>query len=472
MMQNPWNARDQPQVWQALPELDVAGEIEGALAAANLVLPPVPIAVASDKQFDSNDSFWRAILNQEVRSNATVTLQNFLLFEWFPRSPGQFHTEDARHWRENAQDYLLPLSDAEKRIYEDTAPVDPIVYDLYGKYCMLRGGIGCIRLKPKPTEAGLLWFMSASSTLSAHEGVPVAINESVYNQYIEYINEHGVLPCRLVGKLKFLPEPLLSLYQDYTGVPHLYLLVEDIAPSRTHLQLQEHGPIVSVAVTFYSQKGNSERYGWRDFSAAYISFAAADKGSLERRLPWLDYYVSTLHEGTIVTDFDEHMIRFNGAIFSLDKVCNGRLEHSEVVNITNNISIGNADILIANQRKLHAQINANQIKAGKVTVMGDVFKNIGAGATIINRSSLVNAMNVTNDAVDPSVGEALRQLADFIEQSGNKEAGENFNAFTEELQQPSPRKSLLRSFWNGMLTALPTIANLATVAGAVAALVA
>jgi hypothetical protein len=85
---------------------------------------------------------------------------------------------------------------------------------------------------------------------------------------------------------------------------------------------------------------------------------------LERRLPWLDYYVSTLHEGTIVTDFDEQMTRFSGAVFSLDKVSNGRLNHSEVATITNNISIGNADILIANQRKLQAQINANQVKAG------------------------------------------------------------------------------------------------------------
>jgi hypothetical protein len=472
MMQNSWNAEDQPQVWQRLPQLDVTGEIEGALAAANLVLPPVPIVEASSKKFDSNDSFWRAILHQEARSNATVTLQNFLLFEWFPRSPGQFHTEDARNWRESAKDHLFPLSDRQRQIYENTAPVDPVVYNLYGKYCMLRGGIGCIRLKPKPTEAGLLWFMSASSTLSAHEGVPVAISESDYNQYIEYINEHGVLPCTLVGKLKFLPEPLLSLYQDYTGVPHLYLLVEAIFPSHAPLQLQERGPVVSVAVTFSSRKGNSEQDSSRNFSAAYISFAGGDKDSLERRLPWLDYYVSNLNEGTIVTDFDEHMTRFNGAVFSLDKVCKGRLDHSEVINITNHLSIRNADVLITNQRKLRAQINANQVKVERITVVGDVFKNIGAGATIINRSSLVNAMNVANNTVDPSVGEALRQLAEFIQQSGNKEAAENFNEFTKELQQPSPRKSLLRSFWNGMLAALPTIADLATVAAAVAALVA
>ena len=408
------------------------------------------------------------MFNGEIRSNATVALQDFFLFEWFPRSPGLFHTEDARRCREFAQDHLFPLSGAERRIYEDTDPVDPVVYDLYGKWCMLQGGVGCIRLRPKLTETGLLWFMSASSTPSAHEGIPVAINEPDYIQYIEYINEYGILPCTIVGKLKFLPEPLLSLYQHYTGVPQFYLLAEEISPSRTPLQLQGHGPIVSVAVTFYI---DPEEPDFSNFGAAYISFAAGVKGSLERRLPWLEYYVATLHQGIIVTDFDEHMTRFRGAVFSLDKVCNGRLDQSEVVNIANYINI-DADVLIANQHKLNAQIDANRVKIGKVKIMGDVFKNIGAGATVINRSSLLNAMNVVKDTGDPNVSEVLRQLAEFIEQSGNKDAAENFNAFTEELQQPSPRKSLLKSFWNGMLAALPTIADLSTVAGTVAMLVA
>ena len=253
MANNRWNADAQPRVLQTLPELDVTGEIEGALSAANLVLPPISAATRSDRHFDSNESFWDAILNQAARANSTVTLQNFFLSEWFPRSPGQFHTPDARRWRESAQDFVFPLTDVEKRIYEDSAPVDPIVYNLYGKYCMLRGGIGCIRLKPKLTEAGALWFMSASSTLSAHEGIPVAISESEYNNYIEYINEHGILPCTLSGKLKFLPEPLLSLYQDYTGVPHLYVLAEEVTPSQNPIQLHPPGPMVSVAVTFSSQ---------------------------------------------------------------------------------------------------------------------------------------------------------------------------------------------------------------------------
>lgn len=104
-------------------------------------------------------------------------------------------------------------------------------------------------------------------------------------------------------------------------------------------------------------------------------------------------------------------------------------------------------------------------------IMGDVFNDIGAGAMIVNRSNLINAMNATKDTAGPDVSEALRQLAEFIQKSGNNEAADSFNAFTEELQRPNPRKSVLKSLWNGMLAALPTIANLAAVAGTIAVLI-
>jgi hypothetical protein len=375
-----------------------------------------------------------------------------------------FHTPEARDWREYAPDHIFRLNDEELRLYEASEPLDNVVFDLYGKYCMLRGGVGCIRLRPTPTEAGLLWFVSASSTLSAHEGIPVAITDADYNRYIDYINQHGVLPCALTGRLKFTPERLLSLYLDYAGVPQLYLLVEEIIPSRAPLDLHGQVPSVSVAVTFQS----TDRWDNRDFGAAYTSFAPGAKGSLGKRLPWLEHYVATLHDGVIVTDFDEHMTRFRGAVFSLDKVRTGRLDVQEVATVINNINIGNADLLIDGQRALHAHINAGQVNVGQL--MGDVFRDIGAGATIINRSNLINAMNSASGSNSRELEDALRQLAEFIEKSGSREAADNFNAFTEELQQPSPRKSLLKSFWNGMLAALPTIAELTTAAGTIALL--
>jgi hypothetical protein len=102
-------------------------------------------------------------------------------------------------------------------------------------------------------------------------------------------------------------------------------------------------------------------------------------------------------------------------------------------------------------------------------VAGDSFSNIGAGATIVNRSTLTNAMNVLNQRADEGTAAALKELADFIQHSGNTAAAENFDAFNAELQRQEPRKSLLRSLWNGVVEALPSIASLA---GAIAKIVA
>ena len=68
--------------------------------------------------------------------------------------------------------------------------------------------------------------MSASSTLTAHEGFPVALPDIQYQRYIDQIKTNGVLPCNLIGRLQFVPDILEKIYWDYENVPQLYLLVE------------------------------------------------------------------------------------------------------------------------------------------------------------------------------------------------------------------------------------------------------
>ncbi len=92
-------------------------------------------------------------------------------------------------------------------------------------------------------------------------------------------------------------------------------------------------------------------------------------------------------------------------------------------------------------------------------IMGDYFSDI-KNATIINRSTVENAFNKIKENFGEETAAALVQLAKMVEQSGNQEAGEVFNAFTEEIQKPQPKKSLLKSFWNGLTTILPTISTM------------
>lgn len=88
--------------------------------------------------------------------------------------------------------------------------------------------------------------------------------------------------------------------------------------------------------------------------------------------------------------------------------------------------------------------------------MGDKFSNI-SHATIVNRSVVEGAFNRVKEEFGESVAKALKDVEAAINRSGNKEAAENFESFGEELQRPSPRKSILKTLWRGVLAALPVI---------------
>ena len=94
---------------------------------------------------------------------------------------------------------------------------------------------------------------------------------------------------------------------------------------------------------------------------------------------------------------------------------------------------------------------------------GDKINVHGSGNTIVNRSSVQNAFNKVKDDYDEETANALKRVEEEINKSGNREAAENFEAFSEELSKPEPKKSLLKTLWEGTLSALPTLAQLSSV---------
>jgi len=94
-------------------------------------------------------------------------------------------------------------------------------------------------------------------------------------------------------------------------------------------------------------------------------------------------------------------------------------------------------------------------------IMGDVtvFENIQK-STIINKSIVEKSFNRIKTDYGEDVANALLQIAAFIEKSKNREAGELFYTFNEELNKPEPKKSVLKRLWEGIEKALPTITEL------------
>jgi hypothetical protein len=116
--------------------------------------------------------------------------------------------------------------------------------------------------------------------------------------------------------------------------------------------------------------------------------------------------------------------------------------------------------------------NIERIKGDKVMgdkTAGDIFKGI-RNATIINRSVVQDAIKTVKMKSGDDMSAALASVAQIVEESKNAAAGTLFNQFSEELKKSSPDKSILRQYWDGLVSLLPDIAKLTEACAKIATL--
>jgi hypothetical protein len=104
------------------------------------------------------------------------------------------------------------------------------------------------------------------------------------------------------------------------------------------------------------------------------------------------------------------------------------------------------------------------------TVAGDNIEVHGSDITIVSHSTVESAFNRVAAKHDEETAKALFQVEAAINKSGNKDAAENFESFSGELSKPEPKKSLLKTLWQGTLAALPTVKELPDVIAKISAL--
>lgn len=101
---------------------------------------------------------------------------------------------------------------------------------------------------------------------------------------------------------------------------------------------------------------------------------------------------------------------------------------------------------------------------------GDTFYNV-TNSTIVNRSLVNGAVNRLERDGSEDSAEAMKRLAEIVEQAGNSDATDYFNTFAEEVDKPEPRKSILQSMWQNLTLALPTLTQTAELAGSIESLI-
>lgn len=324
-----------------------------------------------DKIFHSNNSIWEAVIHEQVRrSDIHIVLESFFLFEWFPRSPGLFHTPTGISARREAERSIESINEG------------VVVYNPYGKFSMLEGGVGNVRLKPIRVDNEDIYLMSASSNGDCHEGFPVGLPSHLYNQCIEEIAERGAVVRTLIGKLKFVPSEIANIYRGYAEVPQLYLSVEKISSPAYPKSLQMEELEVSVAVSFLSAYEGTPRV-----YASYVNFDPSNKHSFRDRVTWMEQdYVVSKYKGQVITDFDEQRSHFASAPFSLEKVMNLRLNQTEVSLVANEVNVNS---LLDHQAKIQI-FTKETYMANKYNITGGQQGAVGDNAEAHNFTQTTN----------------------------------------------------------------------------------
>ena len=319
--------------------------------------------------FSDNPSIWQALFEKRLVYGSRVKLKDSLLFEWFPRSPGLFHTDRGKFARDEAENRVLDVNDGIK------------IYDPTGKASMLEGGVGNVRLRPIVAGGREICLMTASCSPVCHEGFPIAVPIELYGAYIEQIADRGALRCSLTGRIAFVPKDLESLYGGYSGVPKFYLQVDDITPlpaSSTHYLADLE---VSAAAGFAGVVDGKP--------GTFITYASFHPGSLSSRAEctkWMEHYAVNMYRGRILTDFDEIENHFDSAVFSLDKVMSFNLSQDEVKAITVNLQVDTifAEQLIIEQAEIREAYQGAKyaISGGQQGTVGDnaVYRSVVDGS--------------------------------------------------------------------------------------------
>lgn len=264
---------------------------------------------AGEATFADEMALWReALAGQGFYERRRLTLEDVVLTDWVPRSPGRYHTRQAQRAREEAKHRI-----AERR-------GDHVVYDPHGKTSMVQGGIGCLRLAMKDIGGTKVKFLGATTGGVVHRGFVVALDLEQYGAIADDVDKRGGIRCTLAGTLRFwTPAQKLDLFMT-EDVPRLYLGVDELRKGTR--PANDLPPLdVTPAVTFAV---NGAEY------FTYSHFAPGDQGHVSRAVEWMTRYVGERYHGRMLTDFDELVPRFADTAAPLTILMNPEAPFDEI----------------------------------------------------------------------------------------------------------------------------------------------
>jgi len=98
------------------------------------------------------------------------------------------------------------------------------------------------------------------------------------------------------------------------------------------------------------------------------------------------------------------------------------------------------------------EMEKSAINTGKIIVSG---KN----AAVVIGPGIITYIN-DKEIKDPQLKEALTVISGHIENTRSREAAKYLNEFIEVIKQTNPNKTIIKSLWNSVIDAAPTVKHL------------
>lgn len=368
---------------------------------------------ASDMVFGSNEAFWQQVMRRSWMGLRWVKLENFQITDWFPRTPGLYHTGEAQEARHEAERYVTQEGGIE-------------FYEPRGKLHMIQGGIGSVRFKPITLEYDDYWLCTATSDRFCHSGIPLAVP----NHLMERLGFEFIYRYDITGQIRFLPDFLERHFYHMSRIPQIYVLVDHIEHQGEH----KSAPIRITPMVFFTggrHLGLSE-----DGNVTYVTCRSDSLDELDRASEWVARYAHR-YDGQVITNYDQQRPVFEDAPFSLQKVMNGNIRGHDL----RQFHIQQAEIVVDHVNQIHmeyATMTKIDVKLDNTTIHG----NFVVANSIKNSFNQAHSADIPDDLKTTlkDLTIAVGKMSENLQDETAKQVARDLETLTAEATSSSPRK--------------------------------
>jgi hypothetical protein len=385
----------------------------------------------NDQHISSDREFWQKMISEHSRPLSRILLEgNFQVVDWFPRSPGLFHTKEAEIHRSLANEYLRTINSI-------------LHYEPGGKANMIQGGIGSVRFKTIRINDIDCWLCTATSDGYCHSGIPLAIPDPVFR-------EIGALADKtfsVIGQVRFLPDFMEHHFDHLENIPQVYVLVDEMI-SQGHAM----GPVELTPMVFFVGKKGEWNKGPR--SVTYVRCYQGRQNELTKARNWISWYVEHYGE-RIITNFDQQRPAFRDAPFSLQALMSAQVNLSEI----ENLHISGAEVICNAVNNVYSEVeNMTQIlvKLGDGTV---IEGNLVVANSIKDSFNKVATSNSPNElkSLLIDLARAVGKMVGEMPSAKGEEVARDLDSLTSEATSKNPRRRWWELSVEGLTNAAQTV---------------